>query len=234
MAGEGQKTQRIYQQIAEKLRLLIIEQGLRPGQRLASERELAETFRVSRASIREALLALELAELVEVRTGSGAYVKAAPAGRAAPQVPQAMGVEPGPHEVLEARRLVEGETAYRAALHASPAQLEPIKATIEHMRIAARNPSIRGEVLSDQEFHLRIAEASGNSVLAALVRELWATRGGAMWNRWIERARTVKSHQMRVVEHAAIYEHLLHRRADAARAAMQHHIDSVVKRFLKY
>src|SRR6218665_2184855 len=113
--------QRLYRQIAEQLRKLIAGGEFAPGSRLPAERDLAKQLGVSRPSVREALIALEVEGWVEVLTGSGVYVldrtgavaKAGAAG-AAKIAPD----EWGPLELIRARRVVEGEIASMAATHA--------------------------------------------------------------------------------------------------------------------
>ena len=76
MSVKPVETRRLYLQIADKLRGLIEQQDFAPNGRLPSERELAQTLGVSRPSVREALIALEVEGMVEVRIGSGIYVLA--------------------------------------------------------------------------------------------------------------------------------------------------------------
>src|SRR4051812_31963066 len=112
------ETQRLYERIAKQLANEIAHGDYKIGQRLPSERELAQSFSVSRPTIREAIIALELDGLVDVRTGSGVYVmaKEPPSGKA--------GVtDIGPFELLEARRAVEGEVCALAAERINDVQL---------------------------------------------------------------------------------------------------------------
>src|SRR3954447_2366374 len=95
-------TRRLYEQIAQKLARDIATGRYEVGQRLPSERELAQSFSVSRPTVREAIIALELDELVEVRTGSGVYVT-----NREPPTGQAGVKDIGPFELLEARRAIE-------------------------------------------------------------------------------------------------------------------------------
>ncbi|HEY1231587.1 MAG TPA: GntR family transcriptional regulator, partial [Ramlibacter sp.] len=101
--------QRLYRQIAEQLRALIAKGEFSVGARLPAERDLARQLGVSRPSVREALIALEVEGWVEVRTGSGVYVLERHQPAAAP-APGAQ-AEWGPLELIRARRIVEGETA---------------------------------------------------------------------------------------------------------------------------
>ena len=112
-------TNRLYRQIAEQLSALIASGEFAEGARLPSERELAAQLGVSRPSVREALIALELAGKVAVRVGAGVFV----AARRPTVVADPTSEGHGPFELLRARRLVEGEIAMEAALHAIPEDL---------------------------------------------------------------------------------------------------------------
>src|SRR6266478_3085008 len=100
---------RVYRQVADQLRNLLAEGNYPPGARLPPERDIAVQLKVSRTTVREALIALELAGLVEVRGGSGVYVTALP--RSGTLTIESTDSGPGPFELLQARRLLEGEIA---------------------------------------------------------------------------------------------------------------------------
>src|SRR3982751_1364338 len=119
------ENRRLYRQIAAQLSALIASGEFAVGQRLPSERELAVQLGVSRPSLREALIALELEGLVEVRVGAGIWVTAA-SGRGAETPVQHEGE--GPFELLRARWLIEGEVAAMAAREATDADLASIRA----------------------------------------------------------------------------------------------------------
>lgn len=229
MAFARQRPLRLYQQIARSLERLIADGEFGVGARLPAERDLAERLGVSRTSVREALIALEIAEIVEVRIGSGVYVTALPRDNGPDPIAEL--AEPGPYEVLEARRLIEGQTAYRAALAATDDQIRSMAECIAAMEAVAVKPRIRGELPGDRSFHLLIAEAAGNSALTGMVRQLWDARKGELWHRWIERNRAQKYRLASVAEHRDILDHIGARRADAARLAMERHIDSLSIRF---
>ncbi|NDB00210.1 MAG: FadR family transcriptional regulator, partial [Betaproteobacteria bacterium] len=106
---------RLYQRIADEIASLIDSGSFKPGERLPAERELAQKMQVSRSSLREALSSLEMSRHVEIRLGSGVYVRAGRRKKAQPSADHA-----SPFDVLRARRLVEGETAALAAKNATP------------------------------------------------------------------------------------------------------------------
>jgi DNA-binding FadR family transcriptional regulator len=137
------QNRRLYQQIADKLSAMIESGDFPPGSYLPPERELAERFGVSRTSVREALIALEVNGLVSVRVGDGVKVRqreaaAAPqplaAAKVAPfsivEIDPELGIaldldtEIPPFALLQARRLIEPEAAALAAQHGSDAQIE--------------------------------------------------------------------------------------------------------------
>jgi GntR family transcriptional regulator, hexuronate regulon transcriptional repressor len=111
----SQKLSRLYQAVAERLAKSIAAGDFKPGDRLPAERDLAEQFDVSRTTIREAIIALEIQGVVEVRIGSGVYVtKSQPKGKALP-----IEMDIGAFELTEARLLLEGEVAALAAVNAT-------------------------------------------------------------------------------------------------------------------
>src|SRR5215212_8730743 len=163
------ETQRLYQQAAEQIGDLIRGREIGAGQRLPSERDLARQLGVSRPVVREAMVALEIAGLVEVRTGSGIYARKADGAAGRPFVPPDAG--PSPFDLVAARKLIEPEIASAAATAASPADLAGIAETLEQMRAAlAAGRDIRS---ADRLFHTRVAAATGNTVLVSVVDQLW-------------------------------------------------------------
>src|SRR3954469_5567230 len=119
------ETQRLYQQAAEQIGDLIRRREIGAGQRLPSERDLARRLGVSRPVVREAMVALEIAGLVEIRTGSGIYVRGGTQPFALPDI------APSPFELIAARRMIEPEIAYAAAAAASPGELGEIAEALE-------------------------------------------------------------------------------------------------------
>jgi DNA-binding FadR family transcriptional regulator len=222
---------RLYQEIARRIETMLREGGYAPGDRLPPERELAQRLGVSRPSTREAVIALEVAGIVEVRTGSGIYVRiAGPTSDIRLRHLLSADPGPGPYEALEMRRLLEGEAAFRAATRLTVSELAGLREALAAMRDDPGPVPERGDA-ADRAFHEQIAAASGNSVLAMMVRELWNARALPLWRRWMERTRTASMHLERVHEHGQILERLEARDGDGAREAMQAHVDAVARRF---
>jgi DNA-binding FadR family transcriptional regulator len=212
--------QRLYQQVADSLRKQIQSGAMPPGSRLPSEKVLAQQLGVSRPTVREAMIALEIAGLVEIRTGSGSYVRQREA-MAAPSIDTG----PGPIELLHARILIEGEIAAEAAQRATSEDMEAIASTIQEMQsMITRGEHSRS---ADQNFHVAIARASGNDVLASIVGELWAGMFSPLFHQFSERTRLVRRQDAALNEHRAIYAALRTHDALGARAAMRQHLMQV-------
>src|SRR6478609_9213894 len=137
MPLETIEPQRLYRQIAEQVRTLITGGEFTPGSRLPAERDLAKQLGVSRPSVREALIALEVEGWVEVRVGSGVYIRPQVQGNGHARAASGHSAGPGewgPLELMRARELVEGEVAALAARHARKAQIGAMAGALERMQ----------------------------------------------------------------------------------------------------
>ncbi len=219
------ETRRLYQQIAQQLRQLILAGEFAPGSRLPAERELASQLGVSRPSVREALIALEVEGWVEVRTGSGVYVleRSAHTGERVPVNAW------GPLEVIRARRVIEGEIAVLAAQHAEPAHIAGLQEALRSMQSDAQ--AGRAPLEGDRAFHLTLAAACGNAVLADTVVQLWDARKGPLFERLGDYFETPASWLSAIEEHRAVLAAIREADAETARVAMQHHMDQSHERF---
>src|SRR4030095_16320394 len=165
--------------IADQIRSLIRSNEFVAGSRLPPERDLARQLGVSRPSVREALIALEVEGLVEVKIGSGIYVLGTrDNGESVAEVQAVV----GPFELLRARWVVESECAALAAKSAKRPQIAAIEEALQQMESVA-NEEKRQPLAGDRLFHLRIAEATGNGALVAVVRMLWEERMGPLYKR---------------------------------------------------
>ena len=217
--------QRLYRQIADQLRALLTKGEYPVGTRLPAERDLARQLGVSRPSVREALIALEVDGWVEIRTGSGVYAldrsrrKKVPAAEA----------EWGPLELIRARRVVEGETAAIAAALGKRKHIDAMSRAIDSMReMSDRNLM---PLDGDRAFHLAIVDACDNAVLAETVQNFWDSRRGPIFSRLGGYFETVKSWRSAIDEHVAIRDAIAARDPEAARAAMHAHMDKAHQRF---
>ena len=218
------ESRRLYRQIADQLRHLIAAGEFPGGERLPAERDLAVQLRVSRPSVREALIALEVEGLVEIRGGSGVYVRVKPNGaRPAPAG------EWGPLELIRARALIEREVAAQAAQIATRKQIAAIEATLIAMQEEAGAGNIPLD--ADRAFHVAVAEAAGNGVLVDLVQRFWDARDGKLFRRLGNHFESPRSWLAAIEEHRAVLEAIRKHDAKAARQAMQHHMDKAHARF---
>jgi len=226
---EGAPGGRLYKRVADELRAAILAGSYPPGRRLPAERELAEMYNVSRPTVREAVIALELQGLVEVRIGAGVFVlEASAAERMRGGAPE---LTIGPFELMEARKIIESETAALAATLIDDEQLERLDRIVDRMEEENRL-DIQGEN-ADHQFHVAIAESTGNSALAAVIDNLWVIRETSpMMINVMEKARS-KGVKPMVDEHRKIVAALRQRNPGAARDAMLGHLTRVIEELLQ-
>jgi GntR family transcriptional regulator, transcriptional repressor for pyruvate dehydrogenase complex len=215
---------RLYRQIADQIRTLIRSGEFSPGSRLPPERDLARQLGVSRPSVREALIALEVEGLVDVRIGSGIYVLA-PERDGRDEVQAAS----GPFELLRARWVVEGECAALAAKSAKKVQIEAMEEALDLMQREMTDE--RQPVHADRLFHLRIAEGTGNGALVQVVKMLWEERGGALYKQLEHHYDAPELWVSALAEHRAVLKPIAAHDPSAARIAMQRHLNQAYKRF---
>jgi len=219
---------RLYEKISQTLAASIAEGKYEVGQRLTSERELAQSFGVSRPTVREAIIALELDGLVEVRLGSGVYVsnRQPPSGSEGAK-------DIGPFELLEARRVIEGEAAALAALRIDDTQLAQLTSLIAEMRDDNRHNEILMSEEADRRFHELIASSTQNSGIIAAVQMLWDARARSPQSHLMDDKGRARGLKPPIEEHAAIVRALKKHDPEAARAAMHEHITRVIEDMLK-
>lgn len=229
MPLQAVEPQRLYRQIAGQLRSLITAGEFAIGARLPAERDLAKQLGVSRPSVREALIAMEVEGWVEIRTGSGVYVldRASPANRSGRV--EISPAEWGPLELIRARRVVEGEIASMAATQARRKDIAAMGNAIAAMKSAAEQGILPLE--GDRAFHTAIVEACGNVVLTETVQSFWDSRRGPLFERLGGHFETVQSWRSAIAEHEAIFEAIRAHDGATARAAMQAHMDKSHARF---
>jgi DNA-binding FadR family transcriptional regulator len=222
------EARRLYEQISQKLAKAIGDGKYELGQRLPSERELAQSFGVSRPTVREAIIALELDGLVEVRLSSGVYVtnRYPPSGTEGAK-------DIGPFELLEARRIIEGEAAALAAVRIDDAQLQQLSELIAEMRDDNRQNEILMSEEADRRFHELIASSTQNSGIIAAVQMLWDSRARSPQSHLLDDKSRAHGIKPPVDEHAAILRALKRHDPEAARTAMHEHISRVIEDMLK-
>jgi GntR family hexuronate regulon transcriptional repressor len=216
----GPAVQKLYLQIARQIAAAIAGGRYASGDKLPSERELADDFGVSRPTIRDAMIALEFQGLVEARQGSGVYVSAAP-----PNPEYAAEPEVSALELAEARRLFEGEACALAAATITAEQLALLDLLATDM---AGNIAPEEIEKLEQEFHLAVARATGNAAIEAGVADLWALRQQSpTCAATLRRARVAGGGDF-AGEHRTIVAALRGRDPKAARQAIHGHLAQLV------
>jgi GntR family transcriptional repressor for pyruvate dehydrogenase complex len=214
------------EQVLQQLRRLIGEGDLRLGDRLPGERELADRLGVSRGTVREAVQFLHALGLVEIRHGSGTFVRRAPSDREGLRDEWRRWTRSHSETIrnlLEVRMGLESFAAELAAERPSGSGLETMSAALEQMEEGARANDVAALVRSDVLFHRGLCEAAGNPALAELAEEL----GGRLLR---ERAATWDlpgRPQRSLGQHREIYEALRRRDSIRARRAVLDHLKSV-------
>ena len=214
--------------VLKQIELLILRGILRPGDRLPSERELAEKMGVSRPSLREAVAELQSRGLLEARAGAGIFVANVMGAEFSETLVRLFADhDEAMFDYISFRRDMEGMAAERAARLGSDTDLKVINAIFTKMEAAhtKRNPAEEAQL--DAEFHLSIIEASHNVVMLHMMRAMFELlREGVFYNRQIMfRQRTTRDTLLD--QHRAINDALQARDAQAARAAVAAHLNYV-------
>lgn len=219
MKLQAVSNRKLYIQIADQIRELIRSGTVEPGQQLPSERDLALDLGVSRPTVREALIALEIAELIDIRVGVGAFVRKPNGGPAA--LPEQ---NHSPIEVMRARCLIEPEVAALAASNITAQGIVSLHQTLTQMR--AETAAGRWSAVSDQALHLTIAEACANSVLRDILAGLWTSRGEDVDQHFHAHLASIEELRDHIlIDHERIVAAIADRDPDAARAAMSNHLN---------
>jgi GntR family transcriptional repressor for pyruvate dehydrogenase complex len=220
--------EKLSQSVVRQIELLILRGILRPGERLPSERDLAEKLGVSRPSLREALADLQSRGLLISRAGAGVYVAEVLGSAFSPALVQLFAShDEAVFDYIAFRRDMEGLAAERAAKLGSDTDLRVIGTIFAKMEAAhtKRNPTDEAEL--DAQFHMAIIEASHNVVMLHMMRSMYELlREGVFYNRQIMfRQRTHR--ETLLDQHRAINIALQARDPDAAREAVAAHLDHI-------
>ena len=213
---------RLYRLIAGQLRELIARGEYPVGARLPAERDLAEALGVSRPSVREALIALEVEGRVRISVGSGVYVTEPRADRPVPEPPPE-----GPFEVLGAREVIEAAVAAEAAT--SDVDVSTLDAALARAD-SCTGPN-RSHIAHDRAFHAALAARTGNAVLVRLVGELFDRRMDPYFARLARYFETPHSWRAALDEHRTVRDAVAARDPQAAGAAMRLHLRRSQERF---
>ena len=221
--------QRLYRQIAIQIQDLIKSGRFAVGSRLPAERDLATQLSVSRPSVREALIALEVEGVIEVRTGSGIYVKSLGQRAKSKANSRSTTAEWGPLEVMRARFFIEAEMAALAAEHASQADLKAMADALKAMEKDAKAGRIPRD--SDIAFHMAIAKACANSVMQDTLKLYLEARNGPLFERLGDYFESPATWVSAIAEHQEVFAAIQAHDSKGARKTMQKHLRQAHKRF---
>ncbi|MBU1293180.1 MAG: FCD domain-containing protein [Gammaproteobacteria bacterium] len=222
------KPKRLYQEVGLKLYEELRQGQYKVGDRLPPERDIAEQLGVSRTLLREALIMLELMEIVEVRKGSGIYLLKQPTNiKSSDKFEESLDNDDvGPFEMMQARQLLESHVAEFAATQATKKDIIKMRDALElekqNIDTADQNHA------ADKLFHLAIAEATQNSVLVDLVENLWERRENSpMWKQLHSHITDQAYRKKWLVDHENILLAIQQKKPDIARMAMWRHLENV-------
>lgn len=221
--GGSSAAKRRFVSVAQRLLESIQSGQYAPGDRLPPDRTMATDFEISRATVREALLALELVGVVEIRHGSGVYV-------VEPGVRSDLAAQdwltPSTTALFEARTAVEPKIARLCASRMTREETKGLSDSVAKARQAVRRKSEYAEFTEVQlDFHLRLVDGCGNPILADINRHLMSVEEHPLWALLNQQAlRTQEQRMQQVVEHATILKHIKAGDADAAADAMLRHL----------
>jgi DNA-binding FadR family transcriptional regulator len=220
--GDG----RLYLSVVRHLQAAIESGVFSVGGRLPSERELSEELGVSRPVIREAIIVLESRGLVQTRHGAGVFVQSVGEGTHSGTVDN----DAGPFEVIEARRLLEGEIAALAAGLVTDRQITELQRLINRIGDMRLDQATREK--ADRAFHIALARVTENDVLVGFIETLWDMRyQSALCEYFFRRAREAGIEPF-VDEHQKVLDALKARDSEAARNAMREHLARVTENLL--
>jgi len=232
MSIQPVKRTRAYEEIVKQLAEMVRKGELKPGDRLPSERELAEAFGVGRPTLRQALTVLSEAGVVEVLPGSGVYLRKTvhkTPGDAGQAMAMLLMTEQGNlQDILELRTAIEGEAAYLAALRRTPEQAEALEASFRNLCEAYEQRGVATE--EDYQLHFAVAEATGNPVLMKVMASLADLFMQQLVTTSLSLYHEPNRQPVVRLEHEEIVSAILEQRPDDARAAMVKHLRHVSRR----
>jgi len=227
------KQKRIYEEILEQIQQLVSEGTLKSGNRLISEREMAERLQVSRASVREAFSALDMLGILESRPGEGTFIRSVPRESALkPLALVVMLYNERKLDIMEVRMILEAESAALAAQRATEEDLAKISGCLNRLEQDFFNDRL-GET-SDAGFHLAIAEATENMVLAWFMNTVSDLLKATMRYSRQRLFENPGNKETLLLQHKKIFAAILRRDSPGAREAMMEHLKFVYDQIAVY
>jgi DNA-binding FadR family transcriptional regulator len=223
---------RRYLEVAEYILRAVAAGSITRGDRLPNERDLSARCGVSRASVREALLALELGGVIESRPGSGWYLTGVGVPASTPVTP---GLDSSPRDLLEVRRVIEPHAAQVCAWRIEPPDVRRLAALIDDAeRVSAAPPGddLHPFVQLNLAFHRELAQLCGNAILARITSHLVDANEHPLWM-LVDgiAARSPQTRSAQLKEHRAILAAIAEHRGEDAARAMSSHLGALTRRF---
>ncbi len=231
-AYQPKKSTLVAEWILEQIRSQVYTEGTK----LPSEREIAQTLNMSRPPVREALSALQIARIVEIRPGDGTYVKSAtPANEMVSNTMSVLEESESPFEVMQARRVLEGGIVKVAATQATDEDVERLEQALERMEDAVVHGDLSRYFQANREFHLAVATATHNSVLRKLLNSLLISEEKKLWQESIQQYLTDPDHiKAYVGRHQRLIQAIKAGDADWAVREMREHFSGTVEEVRDY
>lgn len=227
------KTKKIYEQIVDQIGKLVAEGQLKPGDRLPSERELVERFQVSRASIREAISALEMMGLIEVRSGEGTYIRQVNIDSVVAPLAWMLFIEKDTDlELYEARKILEVQAAGLAAERADDDELSEMFEALEIMRMDLQIQRLGED--ADHHFHYAIARATHNKILIRLMNTISDTLRKTLISSRSRLYEDANTPERLYQEHYSLYQAIKNHNVVEAKQLMLAHLVGVETQLVKY
>ncbi|SKA06174.1 FadR/GntR family transcriptional regulator [Selenihalanaerobacter shriftii] len=226
------KNKRIYQQIVEQIRELIADGTLSPGDKLMSERVMAEELNVSRASIREAFSVLEMLGLIESRPGEGTFItETDPETLIEPLALILMIDQDNVFELLEIRKIIDVENAAMAASQATEEELKEMEEALESMEELVKDNQFANK--ADFKFHFAVAKATHNNVLVKIMQTIADLLYTSMSSHLSQLYKIKGNPEMLLKQHKKVYQQIRERNPEGARQAMYHHLEAAKEEMLR-
>ena len=214
---------KLFEEIVRQLRDLIDNGDLKPGDQLPPERELAEIFKVSRHSVREAIRTLEEHGVLKSRRGSGTFVVLGEPDNVVDYLAQAVVREKDNlAEIFQFRQMVEPQIAALAALNASPEHIDELRRIL---KLQQKETNISKQILLDNEFHMALAKAAGNSILLNIVERV----GGILGQCRMEVYQSQRRSKISTKGHEDILEALERQDSSLCEKAMSEHLKDIIR-----
>ncbi len=227
------KSKKIYEVVIEEIQQQIIAGTLNRGDKLPTERELAEQLDVSRTSVREAMRTLEVLGIIQVKQGGGNFIKE----RFDDALVEPLSMmfvlnESHPREIVDLRQIIEVESAYRAAERITDEDIEELRGIVEQLRIQTNLKNESMSVRYDKAFHYSICRIANNFLFSNILNML-----SNLMDTLIEDARGIillkeENQQVLIEQHEKIFHALEKRDSKAAAAAMREHITLIIDEYL--